>query len=418
MHRRLLIIGSGGAAVSAAKAARLSGHEGEISLVSDADEGAFNPMLAPYYLKGHIPWEGCFPFGPDFYRAYDITCSFGVPVESLDAVNQAVMLAGGERLSYDRCLIATGASPVIPPIPGLKDSPRAFVLRTAASVRSLERIISTSKRAVVLGASFVGLKVAEILKKRGMEVILLDVVDQVLPRGAHPQAAALLKTYFEEKGVEVRLDCTMEGMEGARKGVVCRFSDSIIEEADFVVLCTGVRPNIDFVNPDQVDLDQAILVDEQMRTSAPNLYAAGDVSQGANLLSGRRECFGTWQSACLQGRTAGQNMAGREASYYGSIQENISPFFEWTYAQIGETRAEGEDKGHVTFGDPRDRGYGLLTFEGDVLIGANLINCTRFAGLLRRAVIQKTHCDNRQDRINYLLTEHAVIPYVCCHEKR
>jgi hypothetical protein len=111
-------------------------------------------------------------------------------------------------------------------------------------------------------------------------------------------------------------------------------------------------------------------------------------------------------------------MAGREASYYGSIQENISPFFEWTYAQIGETRAEGGDKGHVTFGDPRERGYGLLTFEEDVLIGANLINCTRFAGLLRRAVIQKTHCDNRQDRINYLLTEHDVIPYVCCHEKR
>ena len=96
MHRRLLIIGSGGAAVSAAKAARLSGHEGEISLVSDSDEGGIrNPMLAPYDLKGHIPWDGCFPFGPDFYRAYDITCSFGVPVESLDAVNEEVILAGG-----------------------------------------------------------------------------------------------------------------------------------------------------------------------------------------------------------------------------------------------------------------------------------------------------------------------------------
>jgi NADPH-dependent 2,4-dienoyl-CoA reductase/sulfur reductase-like enzyme len=415
MGERIVILGNGGAALSAARAARMSGYRGEICLVSDIDAPAFNPMLSPYYLKELIPFERCFPFGSDFYRQYDITCSFGGgPVESLDAVNHEVVVTGGKRLSYDRCLIATGASPVIPPVPGLENSPRAFVLRTAESVRRLEKIVSPSRRAVVLGASFVGLKVAEILKKRKMEVILLDVVDQVLPRGAHPQAAALLKTYFEEEGIDVRLGCTMEGMEGARESVVCRFSDSIIEEADFVVVCTGVRPNIGFVNPSQVDVDQAILVDGQMRTSAANLFAAGDVSQGTNLLSGRREWFGTWQSACLQGRTAGRNMAGKEATYHGSLQENISPFFEWTYVQIGETRAEGGDNGHITFGDPREKGYGLLTFEDDVLTGANLINCTRFAGVLRKAIIGKAHCGTRQDRINYLLTEYAVMPYVSC----
>jgi NADPH-dependent 2,4-dienoyl-CoA reductase/sulfur reductase-like enzyme len=386
---RLVMLGNGGAAVSAAKAARLSGYEGEICMVSDTDEESFNPMLGPYYLKGLISWEGCFPFGPGFSREYGITCSFGAPVELLDPVNQEVILAGGKRLSYDRCLIATGASPVVPAIPGLKGSSRTFVLRTAASVKGLEKVISVSRKAVVLGASFVGLKVAEILKERGLEVVLLDVVDQVLPRGAHPEVAALLKTYFEDKGVDVRLDCTMEGMEGAREGVVCRFSDSIIEEADFVVVCTGVRPNSGFVNPEQVDTDQAILVDVQMRTSAPNLYAAGDVSQGRNLLSGTREWFGTWQNSCYQGRTAGGNMAGGNTAFYGSIQENISPFFEWTYAQIGDVRPEGPDSGHVTFGSARDGGYGLLAFESDILVGANLINCTQFAGLLRRAIIQR-----------------------------
>ena len=94
-----------------------------------------------------------------------------------------------------------------------------------------------------------GLKVAEILSKKAVKVILLDVVDQMLPRGAHPSSAAYLRTYFEEHGVDVRLGCTMEGMEGTSEGVTCHFPDDIIEEADFVAVCTGVRPNVDFIDP-------------------------------------------------------------------------------------------------------------------------------------------------------------------------
>ena len=172
--------------------------------------------------------------------------------------------------------------------------------------------------------------------------------------------------------MDVRLGCTMEGMEGAREGVVCHFSDSIIEEADFVAVCTGVRPNLGFVDTDQVEIDQAIVVDERMQTSAPNLYAAGDVSQGVSLLSGRKEWLGTWQSACLQGRTAGQNMAGEEAAYRGSIPENISPFFDWTYAQIGDVHREGRHIRHVAFSYPEEEGHGLLVFDEDVLIGGKL----------------------------------------------
>jgi NADPH-dependent 2,4-dienoyl-CoA reductase/sulfur reductase-like enzyme len=412
MGGRLVILGNGGAAVSAAIAARLSEYKGEICMVSDTAEDSFNPMLGPYYLKGRIPWERCFPFGSAVYHDYTLTPVFGEPVDFLDPVNREVTLGRGKRLSYDQCLIATGASPVIPPVPGLKNSSRTFVLRTAASVRSLEKVIATSKKAVVLGASFVGLKVAEILNKRGIQVVLLDVVDQVLPRGAHPEAAALLRKYFENKGVDVRLGCTMEGMEGAGDGVVCQFSDSIMEEADFVVICTGVRPNMGFVDPKQVDIDQAILVDEQMQTSAPNLYAAGDVSQGRNLLSGKKEWFGTWQNACYQGRTAGKNMAGGDAAYHGSIQENISPFFEWTYAQIGDISGKNPDSRHICFGNPADEGYGLLALEDSTLVGANLINCTHFAGLARRSIIRKEHWSDYLDAFSGKRDVAGLIPWM------
>ena len=150
-----------------------------------------------------------------------------------------------------------------------------------------------------------------------------------------------------------------------------------------------MRPNLSFVHPGQVEVDQAILVDERMQTSMQNLYAAGDVSQGMNLLSGNREWLGTWGNACYQGRTAGQNMAGKAVTYPGSLPENISPFFDWTYAQMGDVQPEGKHVRHVAFGDPGQGGYCLLAFEREMLIGANLINATHLAGKLRRAIVRK-----------------------------
>jgi NADPH-dependent 2,4-dienoyl-CoA reductase/sulfur reductase-like enzyme len=402
---RFVILGNGGAAIFAARAARISGHRGDIHLISDMNTPAFNPMLSPYYFKGKIPWERCFPFDAGFYRDHDIICHFGTPVESLDAVKQQVSLGDGRTLSYDCCLIATGASPVVPPVPGLRESPRALPLRTAASAKRLEEAILTARRAVVLGASLVGLKIAEILVKKGIRVVLLDVVDQVLPRGTHPSVAAILRRYLEEHRVDVRLGCTMEGMEGAKEGVVCHFSGDVIEAADIVIVCTGVRPNLGFVNRGEVRVEQAILTDERMRTNRDNLYAAGDVSQGMNLASGKHEWLGTWGNACYQGRTAGQNMAGREAVYPGTLPENISPIFDWTYAQLGDIQPQGEGVRHIAFGDPRRGGYSLLAFQGDLLTGANLINRTDIAGKLRRAILQKWRCVRVTDKESGDITE-------------
>lgn len=385
---RLLVLGNGGAAVHAIKAARHAGHTGEIHQVSDTSGPAFNPMLAPHFLKGAIPWENCYPFGPGFYTRYTVQCHFGSRVETLDAVNKTVCLANGEQLSYDRCLVATGAASVMPPVPGLKGSPYAFPLRTAESALHLKQAMSTSKKAVVLGASLVGVKVAEILRRKKVNVILLDVADQMLPGGAHATSAAFLEAYFVQQGVDVRLGCTLEGMEGTSKGVSCFFPESIIEEADLVAVCTGIRPNLAFVDPSQVEIDNAILVDEQMRTSADDLYAAGDVCQGMNRLSGRREWMGTWGNACYQGRTAGFNMAGQYAAHAGAIPEHVSPFFDWIYAQIGNVNAKGEKVHTVSQGNPFEGMHRVITYNDNIPVGINLFNCLDGVGQAKKAIVE------------------------------
>ena len=388
---QILILGNGGAAAHAVTAARGAGFSGEIHLVSDTDSPAFNPMLAPYYLKGVLSWKQCFPFGPDFYRTHHVTGHFGSRVEHLDTGNKSVLLGNKKRLTYDQCLIATGASAVLPPVPGLQDSPYAFPLRTADSTMRIQKAMASAKRVIVLGASLVGVKIAEILAKRNVEVVLLDVASQMLPRGAHPQSAGILETYFEKHGVEVRIGCGLEGMDAKDEGVCCFFPNHIMEEADFVAVCTGIQPNLRFVDPAEVSIGQAILVDDRMHTSVKDLYAAGDVCQGMNRLTGKREWLGTWSNACYQGRTAGLNMAGLKISHEGAIPQHVSPFFDWTYAQVGDVNRQGPHVRTVISGAPEEAGgYRILTYDQDVLVGANFINTMNDIGTVKKAITQKT----------------------------
>lgn len=172
---RLLVIGNGGAAIHAIKAIRAAGHQGSVQLLSDVSGPAFNPLLSPYFLAGKIDFDQCFPFGSDFYKKYDIDRHFGVPAERLDPVNREVYLEGGKRLSYDRCLIATGASPALPDVTGLRGSSRVFTLRTPKDTILLKQTLSTARNAIVLGASLAGLKLTEILLQRKIKVTLVDV---------------------------------------------------------------------------------------------------------------------------------------------------------------------------------------------------------------------------------------------------
>jgi NADPH-dependent 2,4-dienoyl-CoA reductase/sulfur reductase-like enzyme len=387
-ERNIVILGNGGAACHAVIAARNAGFSGEIHMISDISEPAFNPMLAPYYLKGRLPWQHCFPFGTDFYERYDVTRHFGSPVNELNTETRSVKTEDGLHLQWDQCLIATGANATIPPVPGLMESPFAYPLRTSASTRRLESIMTKAQKAVVMGASLVGIKIAEIMSHKPSRIVVVDVADQVMPRGAHPITAGYLQTYFEQHGVEFLLGCSLEGLEEKEDGVCCFFPESIVDDADFIGVCTGIRSNLGFIDPQQVDIDLGIVIDEQCRSSVDGLYAAGDCAQGVNPMSGQKEWQGTWVNACYQGRTAGLNMAGKSSRFEGVVPQHISPFFEWTYAQIGAINVEGESVRVETIGHPfkGDGKFKLLVYNEECLVGANLINCTESISSLKHAI--------------------------------
>ena len=405
----IVIIGNGGAALYAARAVREAGHSGEVHLISDTSECAFNPMLSPYYFRGKVTWEKCFPFGAQFYQDLDIVPHCGVPVGQLEAKRQQITLTDGQQFSYESCLVATGSSPVMPPVPGLRESDRVLPLRSSSTARQLEEAMKTARRVIVMGASLVGIEMTEVLVKRGVEVILVDVASQILPRGTHPSVAAILRKHIESKGADVRLGVGMEKIEDTPDHVICYLADGAIEEVDLVVCSTGVRSNLDFINRDEVEAELGMITDERMRASVENLYGAGDSAQAYNRITGRHEWMGTWGNACSQGRTAGQQMVGIDAIYPGSLPENISPVFEWSYAQIGDIKPTTGEVLHLACGDPEEgEGYSLLVFSDGVLVGANLINCTDISGKIRGAILKGWRCESTLGHAEDEFTEAAV----------
>jgi len=384
-----VIVGNGAAAIEAIKALRENGYRNEIHVISDSTYPAYNPMLTTYLVAGRIPLDNCFPFGRfDFYRKYDVRIHLGQLVTALNAERQIVETKNGKTLSYSQCLIASGASPIIPPARGIS-SRNVHVLRTVEDAIQLrEALARRPGKALVVGASMVGIKVVDLLHRAGVEVCLADMAEHVFPQMAHPDCAGIVEGLLLDRGVRLRMGAGIEAIEETDAGLRAYFRDrGEPEPADLAVICVGVRPNVEFLDRSQVEIDQGIVVNEKMETSAPGLYAAGDVAQGTNLLTGRKQVIGLWSNARYQGRTAGRNMAGVADHCPGSIPQNISRFLDIVFVGIGDmtlgTREERYREGER---------YRHLVWDGQRLVGVNLLNDFLDAGVVKHALVKGLAC--------------------------
>jgi NAD(P)H-nitrite reductase large subunit len=394
----LLVIGNGGAAIHAIKAARTAGYQGTIHLVSDTVNPAFNPMLSTYYLSGEITYERCFPYGQEFYKKHTVRCHFGSPVEAIDIKNQKVYLDNGKTIFYDYCLIATGARPLLPPVPGLKSSHHVFTLRTAEQLTRLHRALSGAKKAIVLGASLIGVKLVETLMKKGIEVTLVELTRQVLPFSAHPQFAPILHEHLLEQGVDLRLGWILKRVQEAERGVSLHFQEGQILHADMVLVCIGVKPNVEFLRDTPIRIDRGVIVDDHMRTNIETIYAAGDVTQGKNQLTGKKEIIGCWGNACFQGRTVGLNISGMDVSYPGYLPQSVNHFFGITFIHLGDINPQDKEVELLKQFNPVEGVYHLLIFNEGVLTGANLISRPEEGGRFRTSILRKFKKDELQGR--------------------
>ena len=384
--KSVVIVGNGCAGAECIKALRESGYKGKIHLLTDSKWPVANPMLTTYYVAGKIDFERLFPYGAsqEFYLKHGVDVYSESPVVALDAEQKVVRAKSGMEIKYDRCLIGTGAAPVLPPIGGI-GLDRIYTMRTVEdAIRLKEAMAKKPKKALVIGASMVGIKVMELFYKTGVEVCLADLAEHLFPLAAHPDCARIVEERLKQKGIQLRFGAGIEKVEETSRGVKGYFRGGMeSEEADFLVMCIGVKANTGFVDRKQVAIDRGILVDEYMKTNIPGLFAAGDVAQGKNLLSGGSEMIGLWNNARYQGRTAGQNMAGKNEYFPGNIPHNITRFMGMDFIGIGNVNSH--DRMEKKYDGRR---YIQLFWKEGLLTGANFLDSYTESGVIKNALMK------------------------------
>ncbi|MBM4349816.1 MAG: NAD(P)/FAD-dependent oxidoreductase [Deltaproteobacteria bacterium] len=382
---RYVIIGGSAAAISAIEAIRSIDRDSPIDLFSDEATPLFSRVLLPYYIAEELSKPLLNFRSADFFEQTRVVPHLGVRVQQISPNSKTVQTQNGDAHSFDKVLLATGGNPIIPPIPGI-DKEGVSPLKTMADA---ERIYNLKgKKAVVIGAGSVGVESCISLKRRGMEVTLLEQLGHVLPTVFDEEAASIIRKRIEDLGIK-----TITGEKaiqftgnGHVKSVV---TDSREIECDMAVVAVGVRPAIGLAQTAGIEIGSlgGIKVNGRMMTSVPDIYAAGDVTETYDITRDSSWINAIWPCAVEQGRFAGLNMAGREALYEGSFRRNsIGNFIGVPAISMGLTQAEtcSSCEGGEAFQEIKRRTkdtYKKLILKNGRLVGAILVGQTQKAGL-------------------------------------
>ncbi len=387
---RYVIIGNGVAGITAA--AELAGrHAGTIEVYAgEPYPYYFRPQL-PSFVAKEIPEERLYARPPSWYEERGIKVHPASPVRRLFPDRKQILLADGTEVPYDRLLLATGSRPFIPPVDGV-DKVGVFALRTLDDALAIREHAARCKEAVVVGGGLLGLEAARALNGLGLSVTVLEFAPRLLPRQLDGEGAAIFRRLVEDLGIRVALSAETTAILGdeAVHGVALR--DGREFPAQMVLFATGVRANTALATEAGLEVERGVVVDERMRTSAPDIYAAGDVAS----FNGRS--WAIIPQARAQAQVAAANMAGEDAVYEEIVPSTTLKIVGMDLTSCGVVNVEGEGFTEIRIADPDAGIYRKIVLKDGVAVGAVVLRDRQLARKLERLVSRRAPLDPGEAR--------------------
>lgn len=375
---KYVILGAGPAGVIAAETLVKADPEGQVTLVGGEASPPYSRMAIPYVLTGKIEAQGThLRKSAGHYEGLGISYVQGRAI-SVDAKGTQVALEDGTKLDYDKLLVATGSTPLVPNVPGM-DLDGVHHCWTLEDAENIAARAKKGANVVLMGAGFIGCIILESLVERGVNLTVVEAEDRMISKMMDATGGEMLKRWVEDRGVTLLTSTKVTGV--AQDGGALKVSTDTGGDvsADLVVVSVGVKANMDFLDGSGVETDAGVLVNDRLSTGVEGIYAAGDVAQGPDF-GGGFQVHAVQPTSAEHGRIAALNMAGQDAKYRGSLIMNVLDTLGLVSASFGHWM--GEEDMAVMIDHDKHR-YIKLAFHGDHLVGALCLGRTDQIGVLR-----------------------------------
>lgn len=385
-----VIVGSGLAGTLAAKTLRELDPEVGIEVLGEERQPYYPRPNLVEYLAGRMPRERIFAFPEGWADKQRIGLRLGVAVTRIDPAGKRLETSKGESVPFDVLLLATGARPVRPPIPGT-EIPGVFTLRTLDDAEALLEHLQRHRRVAVLGGGLLGLEIARAVRGRGAEVKVFEFFDRLLPRQLDPAAAGILKAQIEAAGIAVKVGAAAREIlsDGGVRGL--RFESGEEADADTVVLAAGIAPVVGLAREAGIKVGRGVVVDDRLRSSAEGVFAAGDAAEHAGKI------YGIIPAAFEQARAAAHGMLGMDMPYGGTVPSNTLKVSGLYLTSAGDFAAEGPGFESLVRSDPARGLYKKLVLEGGRLVGAIWMGTKKGAAEISRLVALGKDVESRKE---------------------
>lgn len=367
---KYVLIGNSTAAVAAVEGIRSVDGSGKITVISSEKHFCYGRPTISYCLKGDIKRENMLYRPADFYEKTGVTLMLGETAVEIDTNDKRVILKSGKKVEYDKLLIATGSRPFVPKMGGIENVKKVFSFMTYDDMLALDKELRKDAKVLVVGAGLIGLKCVEGILERVGSVTVVDLADRVLPSVLDGEGAAFVQKTLQDRGVKFILNDSVESF--SADTAILKSKTEI--KFDILVVAVGVRPNAELAANAGIKCNKGIVIDEHGRTSAKDVFAAGDCSEGYDITTGQKRVLALLPNAYRQGFNAGVNMADGKSVFDKGMPLNAVGFFGLHVLSAGSY--DGECISDVTSDN-----YKKLFVKNDKLVGFILIGDIERAGI-------------------------------------